>query len=450
MARDYEEPPTNQADQIIFKPHFTLPPGTLLKQRYQIEKQLGTGGMGRVYSAIDIKSSCRVAVKQLLTTLDGENSEIKERFRREYDFLNSIDHVNLVKAIELFEEEGTSFLILEFAEGISLKQLIQEQPRSLSLLEQIAVCNQISRAVEVLNTAGILHRDLKPANIMLNRNNGIVKLLDLGLGKSVGKDEWMLTQKGAILGTWEYLSPEQANGEISERSDVFSLAITLYQFLLWEAHSPFKSQTNVAALMEIMTKELPPLSAQIEQKVKERGWVLQPAEKDAYCDISQLLQLGLAKEPGDRATADKIADDLEMIYQTLKNFGSAPPVANANKKTQGWSITVKASLNQVEQLQQLGKKFGRDELIEKKHKRVSRRISAITNKRSSSAKETISARHYWYATAILTMLSVLGLAVYLANLFQSKEREMNQLRLENQRLREELKMQRGIKNSEGK
>lgn len=416
-------------------PNIMLKPGTLLKQRYKIERQLADGGMGRVYQALDTQSSRRVAIKQLLTKLDGDNAEIAERFRREFYFLNSIEHVNLIRAYENFAEEGNQFLVQEFAEGISLKQLLQEQPYSLSLLEQIAIGNQIARAVEVLNTAGILHRDIKPGNIILNRANGRIKLLDLGLGKAVSKEEeWALTQRGTVLGTMEYLSPEQANGEISEVSDVFSLGITLYQFFLWEAHSPFKNANSVTILMEIMTKDLPPLSEQVQRRCRDMGWALLPEEKASYLELSQTVNKALVKDAEKRATAGVIADELEAAYQKLRSALAGPEVKEDNKKAINWDITVRANVAQLENLQKIGEKYGRDEIIEKKPRRVSRRLSAVS-KRHAPPPRLAVARQAYLLVAVIFLLGFVAAGYYLA---QDKENSIANLKQENQKLTKAL------------
>lgn len=347
----------------------TIQVGTVLADRYRIEENLGEGGMGRVYRAWDIEHSRNVAIKQLILQMDSDNSEIVERFRREYYFLNSIDHPNLVKAYDFFNWEGQVFLALEFVIGISLKNLIQERPFSLSLPEQVAVANQVARAVEVLNTAGILHRDIKPGNIVLDCETGRVSLLDLGLGKAVGKEEWALTQKGAVLGTLEYLSPEQASGSMSAQSDVFSLGTTLYQFFLWQPVSPFKSHGGVATIMEITTRDLPPLLERMQNGYGERNLALSKAEKEACADISGILSRALEKEPENRPSAGEIADELERIHERLKD-----PKAQVSPESTNWELSRRVGVEQMEQLQKLGEKYGRDRVPSRRRrvKRVSR------------------------------------------------------------------------------
>jgi serine/threonine protein kinase len=416
-------------DKQLSAPNVILKQGTLLKQRYKIERPLAEGGMGRVYQAFDVQASRRVAIKQLLTKLDGDNTEIAERFRREYCFLNSIDHVNLIKVYELFTEDNTQFLVQEFAEGVSLKQLLQEQPHSLSLIAQIAIGNQIARAVEVLNTAGILHRDIKPGNIMLNRATGCIKLLDLGLGKAVSKEEdWALTQRGAVLGTLEYLSPEQANGEISAVSDVFSLGVTLYQLLLWEPHSPFKNANTVTILMEIMTKELPLLSEQVKRRCRDMGWALLPEEKLAYQELSPIVAKALTKDADNRSSAGAIADELEHVHQSLCAALALPE--KSDKETGHWNVTVRANGAQIENLQKLGEKYGRDEAIEKRPRRVSRRLNAASRRYTPPARVSLAKP----AAVMIGSILLLGLVAAGYYLWQDKDNTIAALKQENQKL----------------
>lgn len=380
-------------------PNVSLQTGTLLHQKYRIQKAVAEGGMGRIYEATNTQDGSKVAVKQLISKPDCDNTEIVERFRREYYFLNSINHPNLVKAYELISEAGQLFLVLEYAQGISLKTLIQDHAYTLSLLEQVAIGNQIARAIEVLNTAGIIHRDIKPDNIMINMANGQVKLLDLGLGKALGKESWLLTQRGSVMGTMEYLSPEQANGEISERSDIFSLGLTLYQFFLWEPHSPFKKENSVATMMEIMTKELPSLQDEVQRKYEEMGWELVEEDKKHYESLTQLLAKALAKEPEERISAGHLADELEKLYFELQS------AQKENTPSTNWKIISRAGTYEMRVLQQLGEKYGRDRVKERSSRRQKR--AAEEGGRAPRREARPSVQNANIATVVLLVLMVL-------------------------------------------
>lgn len=326
-----------------------LAPGTTLNQRYVIQEKLGKGGMGQVYKAQDRKHQRIVAVKQLLTKAGKENQELVERFKREYYFLSAINHPSLVKAYDFFKEGSSHFLVLEFVTGISLLELIQQRPFSLPIRDQVAIASQISQAIETLNTAGILHRDIKPANIMINPKNKAVKLLDLGLGKSIGGDELELTKPGVVLGTAEYLSPEQANGTISARSDVFSLAVTLYQFFLWEEKSPFYTGHKISTMMSVLTKELPNLREALDNAYE--GKTNQRKERECLQEeMTSILEKALKKEP-----VDRLEDSLEIVHSLSKCYNKLVEMQSPGN----WSLISPPAIDKQD-LKKLGEKYGRD------------------------------------------------------------------------------------------
>lgn len=235
-----------------------LYPGYVLGQKYVIEKQIAKGGMGKIYKAKDVLTSETVCVKQIIGY--EFNDEKMARFEQEYAFIKNIDHPNIVKMLDFFQEDGEPFLVMEFIEGIALNDYIKKSPRTLSILEQLVLAIQITRAIEVLNLSGILHRDIKPANIIFQDKTNTIKLLDLGLAKSLQTNSHDITVKGDIIGTPEYLSPEQVTGTFAENSDIFSLGVTLYQFFLWSPFSPFKERKNIVSIMKnVVEMKLPEL-----------------------------------------------------------------------------------------------------------------------------------------------------------------------------------------------
>ena len=203
---------------------------------YRILQELGSGAMGKVFQAVDVRSNKVVAIKSIIAS---GNQSHRDRFIREYKLLSAIHHENLIRAYEFFEENGYLFMVLEYVEGASLEDTFLQKV-SLSLSDKLAIANKICRGIEVLNLAGIIHRDIKPDNIMINSAQGIVKILDLGIGKNIQQGGVDLTLEGEVLGTAMYLSPEQTKGKITATSDVFSVGIVLYQ-LFTDAHrSPFE------------------------------------------------------------------------------------------------------------------------------------------------------------------------------------------------------------------
>jgi len=233
---------------------------------YQIVALLGKGGMGEVYLASDTKLDRRVALK----LLPAEFTNHKERLRRfiqEAKTASSLNHPNIITIHEIGEADGAPFIATEFIDGQTLKR---RRHTKMELPEILDVAIQVAGALQAAHAAGIIHRDIKPENIMM-RPDGYVKVLDFGLAKLTEKTsasktagseiDTMLrghTRPGTILGTVDYMSPEQARGQtVDHRTDVFSLGIVLYQ--LTTGRAPFAAATDVDKLVSILEKEPPPL-----------------------------------------------------------------------------------------------------------------------------------------------------------------------------------------------
>lgn len=314
---------------------------SILKQQYKVQKKLGEGGMGQVYLAVDTLNQRPVAVKSISTAYKDEHS--LQRLAREYRILQMIEHPNVVKGYDFFEENCQMFLVMEFIPGISMKEYIQTNPDP-PLLEKLAIANQLCRAVEVLNTAGILHRDLKPANIMVNKASGKIKLLDMGLGKKLkpSKESLLLTRQGDIVGTPAYLSPEQVMGKVSEKSDVFALGIVLYQLFAWQKSSPFQADDSLSTMLKISEGKIPDLNSQIQGELTKE-------ESRVYKKISNLVSQALVKDVDKRlSSAKEMGDACEGLYQELKHgrTGSKP----VDKSETNWGISTSISPVELEKL----------------------------------------------------------------------------------------------------
>ncbi|WP_372365593.1 tetratricopeptide repeat protein [Candidatus Uabimicrobium sp. HlEnr_7] len=232
----------------------------LLNQRYRLEKMIGQGAMGRVFLAIDIQRESKVAIKEHFVK-QGSNADMYiKRIKREFYFLNQIDHPHIVKAFELFYEYDRYFIVMEYISGITLEDLLQTHPHSLSTEQQLDIAIKICNAASELNKKGILHRDMKPANIILHDDSYEPHIIDLGIAKAVNEDLSSLTKTGDIVGTPEYLSPESVSGEVYPSSDVFCVGTILYQFFSWQEHSPFFAGSMIATIDKIVNKDLLPLS----------------------------------------------------------------------------------------------------------------------------------------------------------------------------------------------
>ena len=230
-----------------------LEPGTVLGDRYEILQRLGEGGMGAVYKARDSELERLVALKVIRPDLAG-NPEILRRFKQELILARQVTHKNVIRIFDLGMAEGRKFITMDYIEGRDLKSILVERGK-LPPEEAASIIVQVCRGLEAAHTEGVVHRDLKPQNIMVDAN-GRVWVMDFGLARSM--EMAGLTRTGALMGTPDYMSPEQARGEkVDARSDLFSLGIILYEMLT--GRLPFQADTMMATLLKrVQEKAIPP------------------------------------------------------------------------------------------------------------------------------------------------------------------------------------------------
>ena len=268
---------------------------SLLNNRYQFQKIIGQGGMGRVCLVTDTLANELVVVKECC--VKGKAKNIVERIKREYHFMNKVKHPNLVSARELFQQQDRYFIVMEFVEGITLKELIQNHPRSISFEKQLYIAQKICGVVAMLNENGVIHRDLKPENIILQKDNLEPKLLDLGIAKAINNELATITNTGAIIGTPQYISPEQVDPQMSigKNTDVFALGAILHQFFTWQKYSPFYGGQIVSTLDRVINLEIPPLTSRINTTDKRMDLlssvISQSLEKDPQQRIPSALEM---------------------------------------------------------------------------------------------------------------------------------------------------------------
>ena len=221
-----------------------LMPGAVLGQRYEILQVLGRGGMGAVYKARDREVDRIVALKVIRPDLAG-NSAMLDRFKQELVLSHQVTHKNVVRIYDLGEADGVKFITMEYIEGSDLRSIILEK-KSFSPAEAVEIMLQVCRALEAVHTVGVIHRDLKPQNIMRD-NQGRVVVMDFGLARLVESNG--MTQTGALVGTMEYMSPEQALGsQLDQRSDLFTLGLIFYELLTGKM--PFAADSALASLIK--------------------------------------------------------------------------------------------------------------------------------------------------------------------------------------------------------
>ncbi len=253
---------------------------------YRIQEELGGGGMGFVYKAVNVKLGSHVALKFLPEEL-SRDPEAVERLKREARAASSLHHPNICYIFDIDEHEGRHFIVMELLEGVTLKRRINGNP--LPLNEMLDIGRQVADALDVAHSKGFIHRDIKPANIFIT-HRGYVKILDFGLAKLAehrreseqSTDPTVLsedlTRPGMTLGTLAYMSPEQALGKrLNSKTDIFSLGITLYEMATGEL--PFRGITPAAMYNEIL-HSTPTLPSNINREL--------PPEMDSI--ISQMLE----------------------------------------------------------------------------------------------------------------------------------------------------------------
>jgi serine/threonine protein kinase/Flp pilus assembly protein TadD len=231
-----------------------LQPGVLFGGRYEILGVLGQGGMGAVYKARDRELDRLIALKVIRPEL-ATDPAILARFKQELILSRNITHKNVVRIFDLGEAEGIRFISMEFVDGEDLRTLLRRAGK-FSPKEAVSVVEQVCRALDSAHSEGVIHRDLKPQNIMRDKNGRIV-VMDFGLARSLGDSG--MTQTGAIVGTMEYMSPEQALGStLDQRSDIFSVGLIFFELLTGRA--PYQADTAIASLMKRTREDAQPAS----------------------------------------------------------------------------------------------------------------------------------------------------------------------------------------------
>jgi tRNA A-37 threonylcarbamoyl transferase component Bud32 len=225
--------------------------GMLLSGRYRLDAQVGTGGMSTVYRAFDATLERRVAIKLMHREIASDSDQL-ERFRREARAVAQFSHPHIVGVIDAGEDEGRPYIVFEYVEGETLKDRIRRMGR-LPVDEAIAYAIEIARALGAAHARGIVHRDVKPQNVLVDEE-GSAKVTDFGIARSI--DDTGLTADGRVLGTTDYVSPEQALGhDVNGQSDIYSLGIVLYEMLTGDV--PFHGENQVAVAMKHVREELP-------------------------------------------------------------------------------------------------------------------------------------------------------------------------------------------------
>src|SRR5438309_2595230 len=259
--------------------------GTTLSGRYRLEARIGTGGMSTVYRALDETLQRTVAIKLMHREIASDSDQL-ERFRREARAVAQLSHPHIVGVIDYGEDDGRPYIVFEFVEGETLKGRIRRMGR-LPITEAIAYAIEIARALGAAHLRHIVHRDVKPQNVLIDRE-GSAKVTDFGIARTLEEDG--LTVDGRVLGTTDYVSPEQALGQdVTGQSDLYSLGVVLYEMLTGEV--PFTGESQVAVAMKHVREEVPDVQVKRPEVSAALAAVVDAAtakrQEDRYADDAE-------------------------------------------------------------------------------------------------------------------------------------------------------------------
>jgi predicted Ser/Thr protein kinase len=299
----------------------TLTPvvGELIAGRYELEELVGSGGMSSVYRAHDRLLERRVALKILHEQFTRDDDYV-ERFRREARAVAQLTHPNIVTVIDRGEQDGRQFIVFEYVDGMNLKELVAQEGR-LSPHEAIELGLQVARGLAFAHEQGLVHRDVKPQNVLLD-SDGRAKVTDFGIAHAVDVDGMTIT--GTIMGTSNYIAPEQARGQpVDEQTDIYSLGCVLYELLAGEV--PFDGDSFVAIAMRHVNDPVP--------SVRE-------VRPDVPARLDWAIQRAMAKDHDDRFDSmTDFAAELEASYAELDGAEGAtmvvPRTAPPRRRRQG-------------------------------------------------------------------------------------------------------------------
>ncbi len=291
--------------------------GDLLNGRYEILQMLGEGGMGAVYKARDVELEREVALKVIRPEM-AEHPEILQRFKQELILARQITDRNVIRIFDIGEAGKTKFITMEYLEGENLHQILKRQGK-LEVAEAIGIMEQTASGLAAAHREGIIHRDLKPGNIMRDKNGRVV-VMDFGLARTISGDG--MTRTGAMLGTIEYMSPEQAQGkDVKASSDIFTFGLILYELLA--GVTPFHAESAIASLL---------------MRSQQRAVPLADVAKNVPSTLSNIVSKCLETDPAKRYQS---AEELDADLRAWQGRGG---------KTRVSASSVRLRMNRIQEL----------------------------------------------------------------------------------------------------
>ena len=291
--------------------------GDLLSGRYEILQMLGEGGMGAVYKARDVELEREVALKVIRPEM-AEHPEILQRFKQELILARQITDRNVIRIFDIGEAGKTKFITMEYLEGENLHQILKRQGK-LEVAEAIGIMEQTASGLAAAHREGIIHRDLKPGNIMRDKNGRVV-VMDFGLARTISGDG--MTRTGAMLGTIEYMSPEQAQGkDVKASSDIFTFGLILYELLA--GVTPFHAESAIASLL---------------MRSQQRAVPLADVAKSVPSTLSNIVSKCLETDPAKRYQS---AEELDADLRAWQGRGG---------KTRVSASSVRLRMNRIQEL----------------------------------------------------------------------------------------------------
>ena len=390
--------------------------GQKINDRYEIIKSIGEGGMANVYLAYDTILDRRVAIKVLRGDLSNDEKFVR-RFQREALSASSLSHPNIVEMYDVGEDNGIYYIVMEYIEGKTLKQLIKKRG-SLTLSEAIDIMLQLTDGISQAHDSYIIHRDLKPQNILI-KEDGLIKITDFGIAMALNSTQ--LTQTNSVMGSVHYLPPEQASGKGSTiRSDIYSMGILFYELLT--GNLPFKGDNAVEIALKQMRDDIPrirkknPAIPQSVENVVLKATAKNP--KNRYADVKEMHADLLTVLNDERMDEKKI----EFKYPEHDFDDNTRAISAVKKKTDD-------KIKEMEKEEEKDKKEDLvPEIVEKEEKESEEKqkekgeVETQENEENSETEEEIededklvkrTNKIIWILTAIFTIAVVAVVSVFL-------------------------------------